>query len=65
MTTNMAGLQRWIGENPRKSLYGFFSCNGRKLSHNEVKMVVDYAVNHGYQTEADIPDEEVAMLLKW
>lgn len=61
----MVGLQRWIAAHPKKNLKGFFTCNGRELTHNEVRLVVDYAVNHGYRTEADIPDEEVAALLKW
>ena len=65
MKTNMIGLMKWIAAHPRKNLAGFFSCNGRELTHNEVKLVVDYAVKNGYKTEADIPDEEVAALLKW
>ena len=65
MKTNMVGLQRWISQHPRKNCAGYFSVNGRPLTHKEVITVVDYCVNHGYKTEADIPDEELAALLKW
>lgn len=65
MKTNMAGLRRWMDAHPKKSCAGYFTVNGRDLTHNEVRMVVDYCVNHGYQTEADLPDEELAALLKW
>lgn len=63
--TNMVGLMKWIAAHPRKNLAGYFSCDGRDLTHNEVKLVVDYAVCHGYETEADIPDDELENLLKW
>lgn len=65
MTTNMVGLRRWMDAHPRKNCAGYFSVNGKPLTHKEVVMVVDYCVNHGYRTEEDIPDEELAMLLKW
>ena len=33
------------------------------MSHNEVKRVVAYAVEKGYETERDIPSEELENLL--
>ncbi len=65
MKTDMVGLQRWIRTHPRKRVDGFFTLNGRELSHNECKKVVDYAVAKGYKTEEDIPDEEIIKLLGW
>lgn len=65
MTTNMAGFQRWIVAHPRKRLTGYFLVNGKPLSHDEVIKIVNYAVEHGYRTEADIPDNEIAEVLKW
>jgi hypothetical protein len=61
--TNMAGLQKYIKAHPRKNLTGFLNYGDRPLSHREVKLIVDYAVLHGYETEADIPGEEVELLL--
>lgn len=63
ITTCMRGLQKWIDAHPRKNLRGFFSVNGRDMSHNEVKRVVAYAVEKGYETEVDIPSEELITLL--
>lgn len=65
MKTDMFGLYRWILAHPRKSVAGYFTINGRPLTHKEVVTVVEYACKHGYQTEEDIPDEELKALLKW
>lgn len=63
ISTSMRGFQNWINRHPRQNLRGFFSINGRELTHNEVKRVVAYAVEKGYETEADIPSVELAKLL--
>lgn len=63
ITTCMRGLQKWIDAHPRKNLRGFFTVDGRDMSHNEVKRVVAYAVEKGYETERDIPSEELENLL--
>lgn len=63
ITTCMRGLQKWIDSHPRKNLCGFFTVDGREMSHNEVKRVVSYAVSKGYETERDIPSDEIAELL--
>ena len=59
----MRGFQNWINRNPRKNLKGFFTVDGRDMTHDEVKRVVAYAVEKGYETEADIPSEELESLL--
>lgn len=64
MTTCMSGFKRWIDAHPRKNLRGFFTVNGRYMTDAEVRRVVSYAVEKGYETEADIPSEELAELLK-
>lgn len=64
LTTNMRGFQRWMREHPRKRTDGFFTFGGKELSHSQVKAIVDYAVKNGYRTDADIPSEEVARILK-
>lgn len=48
---------------PRKSLKGFFSVDGREMRHEEVVRMVNYAVEKGYETEADIPENEYGNFL--
>lgn len=62
--TYMRGLKKWIDAHPRKNLRGFFTVNGRDMTDAEVRRVVSYAVEKGYETEADIPSEELAQLLQ-
>lgn len=64
LTTNMRGLQRFHKLHPRKSLQGYFVLDGHELTHNEVLKVVDYAVEHDYETERDIPENELEKLLE-
>ena len=45
-------------------LHGFFSVGDRYLTHDEVVRVVNYAVEHGYRTDADIPGEVLTKLLE-
>ena len=48
---------------PTQKLTRFFTINGRDMTHDEVKRLVAYAVEKGYETEADIPSEELAKLI--
>ena len=64
ITTCMRGLKKWIDAHPRKNLRGFFTVNGRDMTDAEVRRVVSYAVEKGYETEADIPSEKLAQLLQ-
>lgn len=64
VTTCMRGFKKWMDAHPRKNLHGYFSVNGRDMTNAEVRRVVSYAVEKGYETEADIPSEELAKLLK-
>ena len=63
MTTNMKGFQRWMREHPRKRVDGYFNLGDREMTHEEIKKMVDYAVLMGYRTEADIPANELAIVL--
>lgn len=65
ITTNMKGFQLWMKRHPRKRTDGFFIFRGKELNHRQVKAMVDYAVEKGYQTEADIPADEIVKLLGW
>lgn len=64
LKTDMRGFQRWMKRHPRKRTDGFFSFGGKELTHEQIKRIVDYAVKRGYQTDADIPTNEVERLLK-
>lgn len=65
LTTNMRGFQNWMKRNPRKRTDGFFTFMGKPLSHEQVKAMVNYAVEKGYRTDADIPCDEIKQVLKW
>jgi len=60
----MKGFQRYMKANPKKNLDGYFNIGDRELTHNEVVKIVNYAVEKGYRTDADIPGEELAKLLE-
>lgn len=64
ITTNMKGFQKWMKEHPRKRTDGYFSFGGKELKHEQIKRIVDYAVEKGYRTDADIPYEEIVKLLE-
>ena len=49
---------------PRKNLRGCFTVDGRDMTNAEVRRLVSYAVEKGYETEADIPSEELVQLLQ-
>lgn len=46
MKTNMAGLMRWHRNNPRKRLDGYFTVDGKSLTHNQVLAALEYAIEH-------------------
>lgn len=64
LKTCMRGLKKRIDAHPRKNFGGFFTLNGRDMTDEEVRRVVSYAVKKGYDTEEDIPSEELVLLLK-
>lgn len=63
VTTNMKGFQGWMKQHPRERLDGYFAIGDRLLTHSEVIKVVNYAVEHGYKTDADIPSDVISNLL--
>ena len=62
MRTNLKGFKKNLW---RKNLTGFFVCNGRELTDSEVRKIVDYGISKGYETDADIPDDELGKVLNW
>lgn len=62
--TSMRGFKKWMDAHPRKNLSGYFSVDGRDMTDAEIRRMVTYAVEKGYNTEADIPSEELALLIE-
>lgn len=62
--TSMRGFKKWMDAHPRKNLSGYFSLGGRDMTDAEIRRMVTYAVEKGYKTEADIPSEELALLIE-
>lgn len=63
VTTNLEGLKRnyW-----NRNLKGFFCLDdGTELSDAQVRKIVEYGIEHGYRTEKDIPEDEIAHLLNY
>lgn len=49
----------------RKNLNDSFMVNGRYLTDDEVRKVVDYGISKGYETNKEFTDEEIINLLGW
>ena len=64
MTLCLKGLRKW-DKMWRKNLTGLFSIEGRKLTDSEVRKAVEYGIEKGYETDQDIPVEELITLLGW
>lgn len=63
MKTDMAGLMRWHRNNPRKRLDGYFTVDGKSLTHNQVLAALEYAIEHNCKTEQDIPSDIVEKIV--
>ena len=61
LKTNLRGLKRncW-----RKNLHGFFTYKGKPMSDAQVRRLVNWGIEHGCRTEADIPADKVADILR-
>ena len=60
ITTNLKGLKRWAWQ---KNLEGFFSVDGISLTDKQVREMVDWAIQKGYEYDSYIPSDEVVKLL--
>jgi tRNA U38,U39,U40 pseudouridine synthase TruA len=58
--TNLKGMKKWAW---RKNLNGFFSVNGQGLTDAQVRKMVHWAIEKGYEYDADIPVQEITDLL--
>ena len=41
-----------------------FTHNGKPMSKQEVKSVLEYAIEKGYETTMDIPDDEINSIIQ-
>lgn len=62
LKTNLFGLKRWAW---KKNLDGFFSLNGKPLTDNQVRTMVEWAISKGYTYDVDIPEGEVVKGSIW
>jgi hypothetical protein len=61
LKTNLQGFKRnWW----RKNLHGFFTNNGKLLTDAQVRRMVNWGIEHGCRTEADIPEDKVVEILR-
>ena len=61
LKTNLQGFKRnWW----RKNLHGFFTYNGKPMTDAQVRRMVNWGIEHGCRTEADIPEDKVAEILQ-
>ena len=59
MNANVKGAYKNLNR-----FYKIFTHNGKSLSKSEVKNILTNAINKGYETIYDIPDEEVEKFIK-
>lgn len=64
LRTSMKGLMKYIQRHPRKNYSGFFNFGDMPMTDRQVRMIVKYAVDKGYEYDEDIPEEEVEMVMK-
>lgn len=62
--TSMKGMLKYIQLHPRKNYSRFFNFGNKPMSDMQVRMIVKYAVDKGYEYDEDIPEEEVEMVMK-
>ena len=62
VAASLQGIRKHLWE---KNLHGFFTVNGRYLTDDEVRKVVDYGISKGYETNKEFTDEEIINLLGW
>ena len=61
LKTNLKGFKRncWS-----KNLYGYFTYNGKPMTDAQVRRMVNYGIEHGCRTEADIPEDKFVEILQ-
>ena len=62
VVTNLKGFRNNCWD---QDLTGFFDYKGKPMTDTEIRAVVEYGINHGYETEADIPSNIVDLIIKY
>lgn len=47
------------------NLTGFFTYKGREMTDLEVRTIVEWGIQHGYETDADLPGEMVDRIINY
>lgn len=62
MYTHMVNFKkRWW----RYNLKGFFVNKGHELTDKEVRSLVNYCIDKGYETEKELPDDEYELAISY
>ena len=61
MKTNLKGFKANCWE--FEDLTGLFNYDGRSMTDKEIRAVVEWGIQHGYETDADIPPEIVEKII--
>lgn len=61
LKTNLQGFKR---NNWKKNLHGYFTYNGKPMSDAQVRRMVNWGIEHGCRTEADIPEDKFEEILR-
>lgn len=63
MRTNLKGFKaNCFGY---EDLTGFFDYNGRPMTDVEIRTVVEWGIQHGYETDADLPSDMVKRIIDY
>lgn len=61
MITNLKGFKENCFH--LNDLSGFFDHNGRPMTDIEIRTVVEWGIQHGYETDADLPPNMVKRII--
>ena len=63
MRTNLKGFKANRFE--YEDLTGFFDYNGRPMTDIEIITVVEWGIQYGYETDADLPSDTVKRIIDY
>ena len=63
MKTNLKGFKVNCWE--FEDLTGLFNYDGRPMTDKEIRAVVEWGIQHGCETDADIPPEMVERIIQY
>lgn len=63
MITNLKGFKVNCWE--IEDLTGFFDYGDRPMTDKEIRAVVEWGIQHGYETDADLPSDMVKRIIDY